>query len=100
MADPVLQALEQATAPLAAAGARPVNKVREAADAFESVFINQLLGTMFSGLETGKMFGGGSSEKIYRSMMNKEIADSITRAGGIGLSNTIQREILALQEVG
>ena len=95
MADPVLQALDQATAPLAAASARHVNKVREAADAFESVFT-----TMFSGLETDKMFGGGSSEKIYRSMMNKEIADSITRAGGIGLSHTIQREILALQEVG
>ena len=100
MADPVLQALDQATAPLAAASARHVNKVREAADVFESVFINQLLDTMFSGLETDKMFGGGSSEKIYRSMMNKETADSITRAGGIGLSHTIQREILALQEVG
>jgi flagellar protein FlgJ len=100
MADPVLQALDQATAPLAASKTRPVDKIRQASEAFESVFINQLLDTMFSGVETDKMFGGGSSEKIYRSMMNKEIADSMARAGGIGLSDTIQREILALQEVG
>jgi Rod binding domain-containing protein len=99
MADPVLQALEQATAPLAAAKVRPVDKVREAAEAFESVFLNQLLDTMFSGIDTDQTFGGGSSEKIYRSMMNKEIGDSIARAGGIGLSETIQREILAMQEV-
>ena len=83
MVDPVLHALTQATTPLATAQPRPVDKVREVAEAFESIFVNQLLDSMFSGLETDKMFGGGSSEKIYRSMMNDELADSITRAGSV-----------------
>ncbi len=100
MADPVLFALDQATSPLAAAKTKSVDKIREAAESFESVFITQLLETMFSGVETDGQFGGGSSEKIFRSMMNEEIAGSISRAGGIGLSDVIQREILALQEVG
>jgi hypothetical protein len=53
---------------------------------------------MFQGLETDELFGGGPGEDIYRSILIEEYGKSIARAGGIGLSDAIQREILMLQE--
>jgi Rod binding domain-containing protein len=74
-------------------------EVRRVAEEFEAVFIGQMLAPMFEGMETDEMFGGGPGEDIYRSVLIEEYGKSIARAGGIGLSDTIQREILRLQEV-
>ncbi len=73
--------------------------VRRIAEEFEAVFIAQMMAPMFQGLETDELFGGGPGEDIYRSILVEEYGKSIARAGGIGLSDTIQREILRLQEV-
>jgi len=53
---------------------------------------------MSSGLETDETFGGGQSEKIFKSMLNDEYAKSMSRQGGIGIADMVYREILALQE--
>ncbi len=74
-------------------------EVRRAAEEFEAVFIAQMMAPMFQGLETDELFGGGPAEDIYRSVLVEEYGKSIARAGGIGLSDAIQREILRLQEV-
>jgi Rod binding domain-containing protein len=78
----------------------PMNNeaVRRAAEEFEAVFISQMMAPMFEGLETDELFGGGPGEDIYRSVLVEEYGKSIARAGGIGLSDAIQREILRLQE--
>ncbi len=73
-------------------------EVRRAAEEFEAVFIAQMMAPMFQGLETDELFGGGPGEDIYRSVLVEEYGKSIARAGGIGLSDAIQREILRLQE--
>ena len=72
---------------------------RQAAEDFEAVFISQMLAPMFDGLETDELFGGGSGENIYRSMMVEEYGKSLARAGGFGLADAVQLEILRLQEV-
>ncbi len=74
------------------------DEVRRAAEEFEAVFISQMMAPMFEGLETDEMFGGGPGEDIYRSVLIEEYGKSIARAGGIGLSDAIQREIIRLQE--
>ena len=71
---------------------------REAAEELEGVFINTLIETMFSSVETDGPFGGGHSEEVFRSMMNEQYAKSIAQSGGIGLADNIYREILKLQE--
>jgi Rod binding domain-containing protein len=78
----------------------PMNNeaVRRVAEEFEAVFIGQMMAPMFEGLETDELFGGGPGEDIYRSVLVEEYGKSIARAGGIGLSDAIQREILRLQE--
>lgn len=72
---------------------------RRAAEEFEAVFLAQMLAPMFAGLEAGGPFGGGQGEKIYRQMLVEQYGKSLARAGGVGIADQVQREILKLQEV-
>jgi len=71
---------------------------REAAIEFEAVFLAQMLAPMFDTLSSDGMFGGGPGEDIYRSLMVEEYGRAIARAGGIGITDTVQREMLKIQE--
>lgn len=73
-------------------------RVRAAAEEFEAVFLAEMLGPIFDGLESGGLFGGGPGERIYRSLMVREYAAAIARSDGIGIADAVQREILKLQE--
>lgn len=73
------------------------SQVRETARKFESQFMAQMIGHMFEGVKTDGPFGGGFGEDMFRSVMVEAIANQMTRAGGIGLSDTIQREMLKMQ---
>ena len=72
---------------------------KKVAQEFEEVFISQMLNHMFKGISTDGPFGGGSSEKIYRSMMVDQYGKQMAANGGIGLSDAIHTELLRLQEV-
>ena len=72
-------------------------KARDAAQKFESQFLSQMLGQMFQGIETDGPFGGGHGEDMFRSLLTDSMAKEMTKAGGIGLVDTVQREILKLQ---
>ena len=71
---------------------------RKAAEQFESVFMSQVLDSVFTGVNPGALFGGGSSEKIYRSMMNEQIANHMARSGGVGIASAVYKELIKLQE--
>ena len=73
-------------------------QVRQAAEDFEAVFLGQMLAPMFEGLETEGLFGGGSAERVYRSMMIQEYGRAMAAGGGIGIADAVQREILRMQE--
>jgi Rod binding domain-containing protein len=72
-------------------------KARDAAQKFESQFLAQMLGQMFQGIDTDGPFGGGHGEEMFRSLLTDSMAKDMTKAGGIGLADTVQREILKLQ---
>jgi len=86
-------------APVAAAttGDLARSRAKDVAEKFESQFLSQMLGHMFAGIETDGPFGGGHGEEMFRSLMTDAMAKNMTKAGGIGLSDTIQREILKMQ---
>lgn len=92
----------QASAAAAAAktGGTPTreSKAREAAIEFESVFLASAFKTMFSGLDTNGPFGGGFGEEMFRELLTDEYAKNIAHSGGIGLSDQIMRDMLAMQE--
>lgn len=73
--------------------------IRKVAEEFESVFIGQMLGHMFSGIKTDDMFGGGPGEDIYRDLLIDEYGKQMSRSGGIGLADSIERQLLQLQEI-
>jgi len=75
-------------------------KARDTAEKFEAVFLSQILKSMSVGIKSDGPFGGGNSEAIFKDVMNEEISKQIARSGGIGLSDSIYREILKTQEVG
>ena len=75
-----------------------VAKIQETAKDFEAFFLGQMLQPMFASIDTSAPFGGGHAEKVWRSMMVDEIGKSIAKSGGIGLADSVQRSILAMQE--
>lgn len=97
-----ISAMPLASAPLSGAGtpaAHGINAARATAVEFEAMFLSQLLEHMTAGLKTDGPFGGGHAETVYRSMQNQEFAKAIVRAGGVGIADAVQREILKLQEI-
>ncbi len=75
-------------------------KARETADSFEAVFLSQILKSMSTGIKSDGPTGGGHSEEMFRELLNEQIANQISRNGGVGLSDAVYREILKTQDVG
>ncbi len=73
-------------------------KLYAEAKQLEGVFLNTLTSTMFSSIKTDGAFGGGFGEQTWRSMQAQEIADEISKSGGIGLADSITSNLLAAQE--
>ena len=73
------------------------SKATDAGQKFEAQFLSTMFQHMFQGLETDGPFGGGAGEEMFRSMMTEAMGKQVAKAGGIGLADTVQREILKLQ---
>jgi len=84
--------------PSPAENAVSLKQGKQTAEEFEALFISEMLGPVFENLDTDGLFGGGQGEKIYRSLMVQEYGKAIAKAGGIGIADTVQREILRMQE--
>lgn len=73
-------------------------EARKVAQDFEAFFIGMYIETMFSGIETDGAFGGGHGEDVFRSLLNQEVGKSIARTGGLGIADSVMREIIKMQE--
>lgn len=71
---------------------------RKAAQEFEAVFLNTMLQSMFTGLEEGGTWGSGHGADAWQSLLIDEYARTIADNGGIGLADSVERELLSLQE--
>ena len=88
--------------PALASAPRPTGDTAKAIAAskeYESVFISQFLGSMFSGIKTDGVTGGGEGEEMFRSLMINEYGKSIEKQGGFGLATKMQAELLKHQQV-
>lgn len=74
-------------------------KARETAESFEAIFLSQILKSMSAGLKSDGQFGGGQAEEVFQDLLSEQMATQISRNGGIGLSDSVYREILRTQEV-
>lgn len=71
--------------------------MRRAAEEFESVFLSEMLGPMFEGIDTEGLGGGGMGEQIFRPMLIERYAEAIGRAGGVGIADSVVREFMRMQ---
>lgn len=74
-------------------------KVEETAENFEAFFISKMMESMFEGISTDGMFGGGHAEKIYRSLLLDEYGKAMAKTGSIGVKDEVMRSILEMQEM-
>jgi len=74
-----------------------IDAMRRAAQEFESVFLAEMMGPMFEGLDTDGLGGGGVGEQMFRPMLIDQYAHAITHAGGVGVAESITRELVRMQ---
>ena len=86
---------------LAGAPETPEGKTRkqiaQTAEKFEAAFIAQMLGPMFDGSEAEAPFGGGAGESAFKSFLLDAVAQQMAKAGGVGLSDDLTRQMLKMQ---
>ena len=93
----ILLAQQAATPASTAALAARKREIADTAQAFEASFLSAMLQPMFSSLSTEAPFGGGRGEEMFRSFLTDAIAKQVAKAGGVGVADTVQREMLKLQ---
>jgi len=67
------------------------------AQSFESSFLSIMMQQMFEGVDVSAPFGGGSGEAMFKSFMTDAIAKEVTKAGGVGVTDVVAKEMLKLQ---
>ena len=72
--------------------------IKRTADDFETLFLEQMFNHMFNTIEVDKTTGGGQGEETVRSLLVNAYAKNFVKAGGVGLSSSIARDILKIQE--
>lgn len=72
-------------------------RAKETAEKFEGQFLSFMFQQMFEGVKTDGPFGGGHGEEMFRSLMTDAMGKQMAKQGGIGLADTIQREMLKMQ---
>ena len=72
-------------------------KIKATAENFEASFMSVMMQQMFEGVKTSEPFGGGNGEEMFKSVLTDAMSKQVTKAGGIGLAATIQREMLKMQ---
>ena len=73
-------------------------KADAASKEYEAVFISQFLGSMFSGIKTDGVTGGGQGEEMFRSLMINEYGKKIEQQGGFGIATQMKAQLLKHQE--
>jgi len=85
------QAMNQA--PKTAPGRDP-EKLKDAAQQFEAVFIQQMFKAMRDSVPEGGLFEKGNADDIYAQMQDAEAAKIMAQQGGIGLADLMIKQLL------
>jgi Rod binding domain-containing protein len=72
-------------------------KIRETAQKFEASFLSVMMQSMTAGMKTPEIGGGGTGEEMFKSLLAEEMAKQVSRAGGIGVAASVQKEMLKMQ---
>ena len=68
-------------------------QIRKVAREFEAMFVAMMLKSMRETVGKDTLTGGGKGEETFRSLLDQEYANAAVKGGGIGLAQTIEREL-------
>ena len=71
--------------------------IKQVAKQFESLFVQMMLKSMRDTVPENKLFGSNSG-KMYQEMYDKQLSVNIASGKGIGLANTIERQLGGVPE--
>jgi peptidoglycan hydrolase FlgJ len=75
-------------------------KIWQAAENFEAVLLGQLTKYMFNAKGVGDdSFKGGFAEESWQSMLSEQMGKEIAKRGGVGLADSVYREMIQMQGV-
>jgi len=83
--------------PTSAAELAKRGHTHETAVKFEASFLSTMLQTMFQNVGASAPFGGGAGEDMWKSFLSEAMAKQMAKRGGIGISRSVEREMLKLQ---
>jgi flagellar protein FlgJ len=92
-----LSSIGDAASTQAQAALKIKGKTKEAAENFESMFLNNMFQEMFTGVDGDGPAGGSGALKIWRSFMIDNYAKSFAKAGGIGIAGQVYNTLLKEQ---
>ena len=72
-------------------------KAKATAQDFEGMFLNSMFSQMTNGLKGEGPFGDTPGTGVWRSMLTEQYSKSFAKAGGIGISKDIFRELILQQ---
>ena len=75
-----------------------LQKIDEAAQDFEAVFLSAMMNPMFEGIEADAPFSCGKGEEVFNGMMLNEYGKIIAQTGGVGIADTVRDHMIRLQE--
>jgi flagellar protein FlgJ len=61
------------------------------------MFLNSMFSQMTSGLKGEGPFGSTTGTGVWRSMLTEQYSKSFAKAGGVGISKNIYRELILRQ---
>src|ERR1051325_6767514 len=68
-------------------------KLREAAQDMESLFVTQMLQAMRQTVPESGLLGSGSGQKLFRDMLDQELAKEISHGSGLGIGEMLYRQL-------
>ena len=72
-------------------------KAKATSQDFEAVFLNSMFSQMTSGLKGEGPFGSTTGTGVWRSMLTEQYSKSFAKAGGVGISKNVYRELILQQ---
>lgn len=75
-----------------------VTKAREAAEKFESFFIYSALQQMHPVDKQAGLLNDNNAVRTFNQFLHENMANEIAKAGGIGVADMVEKELLKFQE--
>lgn len=88
MTAPVSQTPASGAPATAVGNDRQQTQMRQAAQAFEAIFLRQMLGSMRQAKLADDVFGSSATDQ-FRDMADGELANSMARQGGFGIADML-----------